>query len=196
MNLQLSEINFSILNLQLKFLQFKKNRITSTDQISLYMLLMYKKKLATFRQQLGNKIICLIPVLISNWLLKNNTIYIFFRFIPIGGYCFWPNNPNFNPWLPSVFRCGFPNSPGSTRYRPRGRNGLQHSRASGSSGIPARRTHQENQSWTTGKSLQTQKRCRGWKAPEDYSESCIEKETVVFDLVNAKSSDWNLLSKS
>ena len=55
----------------------------------------------------------------------------------------------------------------------------------GSSNVPTRRTHQEDQSWLTGKYVPPQEiRQRYWTLQEDHYQPCSQEEALLFGLVD------------
>lgn len=91
--------------------------------------------------------------------INNNHYLLICRPQPVRGHVLWPYHPHRNPRLPPVLRGGLQNPTGGPCHRTRRGNGVQHGGAPGAGRLPRRSPHQEDQSGTTGKSVQTTEGC-------------------------------------
>lgn len=85
--------------------------------------------------------------------------------------------------LPAVLRGDFAHPPGGARDRTGGRHGVEHGGAAGAGRLPAGRADEEDQSWATGKSVQTPQGGGAGKVAKDKRQPRAEEETFLIDLV-------------
>ena len=74
------------------------------------------------------------------------------------------DHANLDDGLPTVLRHHHEDQTGGTRHRPRGRRRQLDGCSASAGGLPSRSSHQEDQSWPTGKHVQTQEGCPGQRS--------------------------------
>lgn len=102
---------------------------------------------------------------------------------PTGRAGRWAHLPLRHLRLPAVLRGHLAHPPGGARHRTGGRHGIQYRGAPGAGCLPAGCPHQEDQSRSAGKFVQTTQGGRAGKAAQDQRQPRAEEEALLADLV-------------